>query len=1125
MSLSTSQKQDLEALFGERVTFERLERKLYGHDVAAMPNLIKPLVRDTTPDAVVQPRSEEQLAELVRWANEHRIPLTPRGKASSGYGGVIPVKNGVVVDFYFMKKVLAVDADAQTVTVEPGITWEQLDREIKKQGLTLRTYPTSYPSSSVGGWLAQGGAGIGSYEYGFIAESVLAARIVLPSGEARDVSGDDLQLIADAEGITGLISQVTVKLRALVDEDVISVACSDAHDLQDLLQRINATDLPIWSITYINPRMAEMKNRAPLLEHNGHPVEERVLLPAAYIVTLAFAKADRAQIEAQLELLVKPCQAEILSQRIADHEWQHRFKFMVVKRLGPSLVPSEVVVPLAKLGDVMEQIERKIDQPIVKEGVVIKKGPSGEPEAVILGFIPADQRKFSYNYIFGLVLTVVKIAEENGGRPYATGVYFASKAADVLGAERVERIAAFKQHVDPNGILNPQKVIGNGLLGKALSLAGEIEPAVRPFGNRVITHVGERPTEPVKGIPADVAWYAYSCSQCGYCIDQCDQFYGRGWESQSPRGKWFWLREYMEGREKWNQKMVDTIITCTTCELCNQRCSAALPIEPSWMKLRGVLIEDEKRMTLPPFEVMSASIRDQGDIWVGYRKDRANWFPEDLLEKHGPEHQADIVYFGGCTVSFVEKDIGIGAVRLLDEAGVDFTYLGEKELCCATPMLVAGKWERFEQVLRANIANVVAAGAHTVTTSCPACDMMWRNVYPEWAEKLGIDYPIAVKHYTEIMAEKIAAGEFAFPKAKRGAKKQKVTWHDSCHIGRASGVYEPPRELIKAIPGAEFVELPFNREEAHCCGSVLTLLKDPAVAADIGDEKLKEAEEVGAEKILALCPCCQFQLRVSAQAKGKDIVVEDLAHFACSALGHELPDPNPEVQRQWAVFEAMIPLMTPKGFADLMGTMWPELIDAMPYGMDKMMRRMAKVPGALEAMKPMFPVLFPRLLPLMMPKVMPTMLERIAERVPMPDYMAEQFPGMMPEIMDNLMPHMIKDIVPLVTDPMIAYLKSEAAQNGNGGGAPSAASAGPDDADAPAQAGAPDEASAPGTTGASGDASATAKTGGGNGGSSATGGTGTIRETGETVAADAATGEVAGAATETASGEEAPKTD
>jgi len=83
----------------------------------------------------------------------------------------------------------------------------------------------------------------------------------------------------------------------------------------------------------------------------------------------------------------------------------------------------------------------------------------------------------------------------------------------------------------------------------------------------------------------------------------------------------------------------------------------------------------------------------------------------------------------------------------------------------------------------------------------------------------------------------------------------------------------------------------------------------------------------------------------------------------------------------------MIALMTPRGFAELMGSMWPELIDAMPFGMGPMMEGDGQVPGALDLMKPVFPTLFPRLLPLMMPKVMSTMLERIAERVPMPDYM------------------------------------------------------------------------------------------------------------------------------------------
>ena len=1023
MSLSQKQMTYLQQ-FGNRVSFDKDERILYGHDIAAIPMMVKPIVGKTTPDAVVQPETEAELVEIVKWAYEENIPITPRAKASSGYGGIIPLKKGLVIDFYRMKDIVAIDKKNETVTVQAGITWEKLDEKLKKQGLTLRLYPTSYPSSTAGGWLAQGGAGIGSYEFGYYAENVVSARVVLPTGVVKTVAGDDLQMISEAEGTTGLISQVTLKVMPFDELDIIAVGCPDAHDLQKFIQSLVESELPVWALMFINPRMAELKNKAPLMEHYGHPVEERVILPASYVMTIASRKKDAKKVRAGIEELIKPCQGEILSERIAHHEWEHRFKLMVVKRLGPSLVPSEVIVPLENLGNVMTEIERKVNQPVVKEGVIIRKGGDGKPEVVILGFIPADQRKLSYNFVFGLVMTIVKIAEKYGGRAYSTGMYFAKKAKDIFGKERLRRMKRFKREADPRGLLNPGKVFDNGLLGIVMSVAQVFEPFIRPFGNYVITKVGERPGRSVRDIPPDVAWYAYSCSQCGYCVDECDQFYGRGWESQSPRGKWYWLREYMEGRVDWNQKMVDTIIVCTTCELCNLRCSAALPIEPSWMKLRGQLIEEKQKMTFPPFEMMAAATRAEGNIWAGYRKDRAKWFPEDLKKKHGPTVKAKNVYFAGCTASFVENDIGMASVRLLDEAGVDFTYLGEKENCCATPMLVAGKWELFVEVMKANIQAVKEAGADTVISSCPACDMMWRHAYPQWTEKLGIEYNITAKHYSEILSEKIKSGEFKFP--KNGKKKTKVTWHDSCHIGRVSGVYDEPRDLIKAIPGVEFVEMEHNRQNGHCCGSVLTLIKEPDVAADIGKDRLDEAVEIGAEKVLALCPCCEFQLRVSNDKKELGLDVVDLAHFSASALGYDFPDPNPEVRRQWAVFESMIELMTPQGFADLMGTMWKELIDAMPLGMGGMMRLMGKIPGALNLMKPMFPILFPKLLPLMMPKVMETMLERVAERIPMPDYMAEQMPEMMPKVMDNLMPHMIGDVVPLVTQPMIDYLRGKA---------------------------------------------------------------------------------------------------
>src|SRR4030043_447607 len=140
---------DLEMLFGNRVSFRKLERKLYGHDIAAIPGLVKPLVGNTIPDAVVQPETERELIELVRWAVRNKIALTPRGKGTTGYGGVIPVKGGIVVDFYRMQTVKNIDAEKQTAVVEPGAVWELLDKELMKHGMTLRLYPSSYPSATV----------------------------------------------------------------------------------------------------------------------------------------------------------------------------------------------------------------------------------------------------------------------------------------------------------------------------------------------------------------------------------------------------------------------------------------------------------------------------------------------------------------------------------------------------------------------------------------------------------------------------------------------------------------------------------------------------------------------------------------------------------------------------------------------------------------------------------------------------------------------------------------------------------------------------------------------------------------------------------------------------------------
>jgi FAD/FMN-containing dehydrogenase len=233
--LSTDQVQWLTEIFGDRMTTRRVERKLYSHDIGEMPSLIKPLIGTPLADAVVQPASEAEVAALARWAAREGVPLVPRGKATSGYGGVLPVEGGVVVDFFRMADLIAVDPDAGTATLQPGMVWESADRALKAHGMTLRTYPSSYPSATAGGWLAQGGAGFGSFEAGWFRDNVVSARVVLGDGSIGVFEGEGLDVIYEAEGTTGLITELTIRVQPDEPLEVLALGCPEAHSLQYML--------------------------------------------------------------------------------------------------------------------------------------------------------------------------------------------------------------------------------------------------------------------------------------------------------------------------------------------------------------------------------------------------------------------------------------------------------------------------------------------------------------------------------------------------------------------------------------------------------------------------------------------------------------------------------------------------------------------------------------------------------------------------------------------------------------------------------------------------------------------------------------------------------------------------
>jgi Fe-S oxidoreductase/FAD/FMN-containing dehydrogenase len=1021
----------------ERARFDVRERRVYSHDTGVLPPLMRPFAGKSLADGVVQPETEAQIAALVRYARAEGIAVTPRGKGTSGYGGAVPANGGLVLDLTRLRGIVSVDSIGLTVSVLAGTVWKDLEAALTEHDLALRLYPTSAPGSTVGGWLAQGGAGIGSYHYGWFKENVASARVVSGDGSVRVVSGADLETVADAEGTTGIVTEVTLRVRRDTPQAQTGVSFLNARDLGAALRQIVAMELPLWSVSFVNPTMARYKNAGLPPTHHGHPLKPGPRLPEGrFIALFAHDAADHQTVIDGLRTVAADHKGQRLPAEAVRHEWAERFKPMRLKRLGPSVIPAEIVVPLSALGETLSDLDRTLQTPIAIEGMVVRGG-----EVILLGFVLHDERTFTYNLGYGFALSAIAVAERFGGRAYSTGRYFGRKAVSILGVEKIDVLKRTRAMSDPAGILNPGKVVfGNGMIGLVIAIASHFEPLVRYFATRLgrspsATTPAERKV-PVNGFPADVAYYAYACAQCGYCVDTCTLYQGRGWESSSPRGKWSFVKDVLEGRDSFDQQMTDTFLLCTTCEKCDISCQLDLPIEPTWGLMRGNLVQEKGFATFPPFEIMGAALKGQRNIWGGLAEERDAWITDDV--RPVIKEQAKIGYFAGCTAAFVEQDIAQSATKLLTAAGVEFTTLGKDEMCCGIPMLVAGKWDLWEESLRHNVAAMKARGVEEVVTSCPACWLVWQTYYPQWAEKLGIDYEFKTRHYSELLTDKIADGTLqltevpqSFAEHDPAAGPVKVTFHDSCHIGRAGGVYEAPRDLIRAVPGVELVEMAHNKEDALCCGSVLTRIGEPEPTSNVlGGLRIAEAEATGAAALLALCPCCQFQLRVSADENDSEMRVIDLARLAAEALGvRDLPDPNPEVLAQWAMFEKFILLMTVDGMVGMMDALTPQLLDAMPLGMGAMMRAIGRAPAALReplfrAMAPMMPVLFPRLLPGMMPKVLPHMIKQVEAQIEMPEYLRRQLPDLFPEVVANVLPKMLPAITPKYVPVLYKHLRA-----------------------------------------------------------------------------------------------------
>ena len=990
--------------FGDRAALGKIERLLYSHDVAALPGIVKMLYKGM-PDAVVQPVNEDDLVFLTGLSHRYGVPLVPRGSGTGGFGGCVPSRGGIVVEFNRMNRILGVNRSGMTVTVEPGVIIKDLDDYLRREhGLALPIVPTSAPGASLGGWVAAGGAGIGSNTGGYVSENVVALNAIAPTGEPLVEVGH----VVGLEGITGFITSVTFRVVPAEEVRPFLIGFKTMKALITALAALDEAKLSVWHVNFGSGRFLRLNEEADGLASSLQDARKgRWQGPALLLAPL---QSEATAVEQFVSARMAGLGGEVLPAAQAQHSWGERFYPMRLKLLGPSLIPSESVIPLSGLEAALEELTATFGE-LALEGTLIKGR-----QVAIQSFALGDERlPLHFALDFTKSLQVMDIAFKHGGFPYALGMFFTALAPSKFGEGLYQELKNVKHALDPGDLFNPDKSLSskNRTLAAAMSAArlgrpiAEATAAVLPKIRQ-----GERP------LPPGLADDAFACVQCGYCRPVCSLYAGRGWESATPRGKFYFLREYAHGNIDFDQAEVDTFLMCTTCKRCNPECQVHIPIQEDFDKMRGFLVMEKEFATYPAFYLMKAAARTEHNIWAELREHRTDWVPDDVIYKEaGP-----VAYWAGCTASYIIPDIARNAFRIFKEGGLEFAYMGTDENCCGAPMFMSGQWDAFEEIVRYNIDQFQKRGIKTLMVSCPGCWVFLNHYHREWAKKLGLEYDLEVRHVSEVIADLIGDHRLQF---KRPLDR-KATWHDPCHIGRHGGIYEQPRQVLQSLPGLELVEMTHNREHGLCCGSVLTRIKEPVPTSDrIAAQRLDEAAAAGADLIYTTCPCCEFQFRVAGESIGHPMRTIDFTNAVVEAMGHEGQDTTQASLDIWVVFDKVIRRMSVEGIAQMMRDLMPEMLANMPELMNKSMGAMKPLPEGMRetmlgAMRPLIPRMMPAMMPGIMPKVLPDILRYMEEQIPeMPPAMRQLLPQLLPVVMEEMMPKMLPHVLPLVVDDII----------------------------------------------------------------------------------------------------------
>ena len=426
---------------------------------------------------------------------------------------------------------------------------------------------------------------------------------------------------------------------------------------------------------------------------------------------------------------------------------------------------------------------------------------------------------------------------------------------------------------------------------------------------------------------------AMRCNRCSYCkwIPQdrikswefakgCPSVDYRHFHAYSGGGRLVALLSLTDGRSEITDELVDVVYECTLCGQCDVSCKVCRydmhPLSGA-KEFRHYL--NQKGVVPPAYPGVIAKLRETGNMAGAPQAKRADWADGLGLKKlagpgaaAGPDtvDKAEVLFHAGCLYSFNPglRSAVQAAAKVLAAGGLDFA-LDSDEGCCGGKAYDMGYRDDFEAASKANLAKWAAAGVKTVVTPCATCFWTFKRLYPKVA---GESYGIEVLHTTQVADRLIKEGKLKLTKPV----PMKVTYHDPCHLGRqgedyvpwdgketkiygqavvydpprpryngAFGVYEPPRDVLRAIPGLELVEMERTKEAAWCCGGGGAVPQAyPDFSAFTASKRLDEAQTTGAEAIATACSSCNRILGGAQASDGTTMKAIDVLELVELAL-------------------------------------------------------------------------------------------------------------------------------------------------------------------------------------------------------------------------------------------------